>query len=115
MKTPVTRLLRGGLMASLFVLSGCGDAAKYLDPYKKPYVWRPTGAPTANLAAQLVNPRDLAIGRGASEGDAKEAVTAIDRVWQDRPKQTSVASSSAGTGGGAPGAGAGAGAGGGTN
>jgi type IV pilus biogenesis protein CpaD/CtpE len=78
-------LLCGGL-ATMMTLSGCGNTADYLDPYKKPYTWTPTGAATANLAAQLVNPRDLVAGRGAALGDGKEAGPAVDRVWQDHQK-----------------------------
>jgi type IV pilus biogenesis protein CpaD/CtpE len=102
-----THWLLGGLAISVLVLSGCDASNNYLDPYQKPYAWHPTGAPTANLAAQLVNPRDLAVGRGATDGDAKEATMAIERVWQDKGKSIIAA----GDGGGASAA-AGGGAGG---
>lgn len=89
------------MLASILLLTGCGNLASYLDPYQKPYTWRPTDAPTANLAAQLVNPRDLVSGRGSAEGDSKESEQAIERVWQDRPKP--IATSSGTSGGGATG------------
>jgi hypothetical protein len=96
-------LLRGGLAATVIALSGCDASKDYLEPYQKPYAWHPTGAPMGNLAAQLANPLDLAMGRGSTQGDAKEAGLAIERIWQDRPKPISSAS------GGAAGAGASAG------
>jgi type IV pilus biogenesis protein CpaD/CtpE len=104
-------LLCGGV-AMVMTLTGCGgDTANYLDPYTKPYAWHPTGAPTANLAAQLANPHDLVVGRGTNEGDSKEAAGAIERVWQDRPKP--IVSSNSG-GGSAASAGASAGSAGGS-
>jgi type IV pilus biogenesis protein CpaD/CtpE len=98
-----THRLLGGLAISMIVLSGCDASNNYLDPYQKPYAWHPTGAPTANLAAQLVDPRDLAMGRGAAEGDAKEATMAIDRIWQDKGKPLAAAGDSGGTSGAAGG------------
>jgi hypothetical protein len=87
-------LLRGGLMASIVALGGCGPGS-YLDPYQKPYAWHPTGAPEANIAAQLVNPRDLAVGRGTTEGDATVATQAIDRMRLDKMKPLAAASAGA--------------------
>lgn len=97
------RLLPGGLAISVIVLSGCGNLGDYLDPYKKPYAWHPTGAPDANIDAQLVNPLDRHVGRGAAEGDAKEATMAIRHVWEDTTKPIGSASTgevAAGTGSG---------------
>jgi type IV pilus biogenesis protein CpaD/CtpE len=91
-------LFRGGLVASVVMLGGCG-AGSYLDPYQKPYAWHPTGAPEANIAAQLDNPQDLVQGRGTTEGDAKEAAQAVELRWQDKAKALPAASSSS-TGGG---------------
>jgi len=105
-------LLHGGLAVSLLTLAGCGASSDYLDPYKKPYTWHPTGAPTANLAAQLVDPHDLVSGRGSTLGDSKESTAAIDRVWQDRPKALSAGSAGGATSSGASGATAGGGSGG---
>lgn len=104
--TRVRWALLGG--AAALALGGCGNSADYLDPYKKPYAWHPTGAPTANLAAQLVNPRDLAVGRGATEGDAKESTLAIEHVWQDHPKPLSTGQSAATGAASGPGASGGA-------
>jgi type IV pilus biogenesis protein CpaD/CtpE len=96
----VRELVRGGLAATLIALCGCDAKDNYLDPYQKPYAWYPTGAPTANLAAQVANPHDLAVGRGTADGDAKQTGLAIERVWQDHPKPI------VGAGGSAAGAGA---------
>jgi hypothetical protein len=90
-----------GLVILASALTGCAGA-NYLDPYEKPYTWHPTGAPAANLAAQLDNPRDLVAGRGGPEGDTTESSLAIERVWQDRPKQ--IAGASGGGSGGGTGA-----------
>lgn len=95
-----------GLVLLTSSMTGCAGG-NYLDPYEKPYVWRPTGAPTANLAAQLDNPRDLVSGRGGSEGDVKASSLAIERVWQDRPKQITDAAGASGGGTGASGSSAG--------
>ena len=43
----------------LGMLSGCSSR----DPYARDDVWYPTGAPAANIAAQVANPADLAGGR----------------------------------------------------
>jgi len=92
-------LLRGGMVVSMLLLGGCG-ADNYLDPYQKPYAWHPTGAPTANIAAQLADPHDLVLGRGTTGSDAVVAGQAIDRIWQDKPKPL-VAGGSTGPAGGA--------------
>lgn len=98
-------------MAAIIALAGCDASNNYLDPYQKPYVWHPTGAPMANVAAQLADPRDMIMGHGITAADAKQTGTAIDRVWQDRGKP--IASSGSGA---SPGASAGTGGGtGGTN
>ena len=96
-------LLHGGLMASVIVLSGCGGTSDYLDPYTKPYTWHPTGAPEANLAAQLVDPHDLVSGRGDTLGDSKQSTSAIERVWQDRPKSLTAGAAGGASSGGASG------------
>jgi hypothetical protein len=79
-------LLQGGLAISMIVLAGCGNSADYLDPYKKPFAWHPTGAAAANLAAQVVDPRDLVAGRGTSGQDARASTLAIQHIWLDTPK-----------------------------
>jgi hypothetical protein len=108
-------LLRGGLTVALIVLAGCGPNSDYLDPYKKPYTWHPTGAPAANIAAQLVDPHDLVAGRGTTTIDTQESTLEIQHIWLDTPKSFS-SGGSGGTGSaGSPGAsGAGPGASGGS-
>ena len=103
------RLLHGGLAVSLIALGGCGFGNS-LDPYRKSYVWRPTGAPEANIAAQLVNPQDLAIGRGTTVTDAAAPTLAIQHIWTDTPKSLTPGGGSGGGGGGS-GSGSGTGAG----
>lgn len=105
----------GGLMLATAVVTACAPGHDYLDPYQKPYTWHPTDAPTANLAAQLVNPRDLVMGHGDTEGDAKEATGAVERDWQDRVKQIGGGGSAGGPGASAGGAGASGSGAGGTN
>lgn len=99
-----------GMVALTASLGACGMGSNYLDPYEKPYTWHPTGAPTANLAAQLVNPHDLVSGRGGSEGDAKQSSLAIGHIWADNPKLLTGSSGGSGSGGGAAASGASAGA-----
>ena len=66
----------------LVLLSACGT----LEPYDRPYVWRPTGAYESNLAAMAVNPADLAYGRGTGPADGQIAAAAVDRLRYDRVK-----------------------------
>ena len=98
-------LLFGGLAISLIALSGCAGQ-NYLDPYQKPYTWHPTGAAAANLAAQVVDPRDLVAGRGTNIKDTQESTVAIQHIWADTPKPliTEGGSSSGGGSAGGPGA-----------
>ena len=99
-----------GMVALTASLGACGAGADYLDPYKKPYTWQPTGAPTANLAAQLVNPHDLVSGRGGPEGNAKASSLAIGRIWQDNLKTIASGPGDSGSGGGTGASGGGTGA-----
>jgi hypothetical protein len=96
-------LLCSALLVSLIALAGCGPNTDYLDPYKKPYAWHPTGAPAANIAAQLVDPHDLVAGRGTSREDTQASTLAIQHIWLDTPKSLT---SDGGGGGSAGGAGA---------
>lgn len=66
--------------------------------------WHMTGANAANLTAMAANPRDLIAGRRGRIGDARQAVGAIDHVWQDRPKPLLDATKSGSPVGGAGGA-----------
>jgi hypothetical protein len=98
-------LLYGGLAMSLIALSGCAGQ-NYLDPYQKPYTWHPTGAAAANLAAQVVDPRDLVAGRGTNVKDTPESTVAIQHIWADTLKALITEGGSSGGGGSAGGAGA---------
>lgn len=92
-------LLHGGLAASLIALAGCGGQ-NYLDPYEKPYAWHPTGAPAANIAAQVVDPRDLVAGRGTNTKDTQEFTLAIQHIWADAPKPLITQGGGSSSGGG---------------
>ena len=102
-------LLLVALAVPMGSLGGCSPS--YLDPYQKPYVWVPSGAPAANIAAQLVDPHDLVLGRSASEGDGRESAQAIDRVEQDKPKQLISQDMDTGSTAGSSGSGSGSGSG----
>lgn len=106
----------GALAASLIALAGCAGQ-NYLDPYQKPYTWHPTGAPAANIAAQVVDPHDLVAGRGSTREDTQESTVAVQHIWTDTPKpliSDGGGSSGGGSAGGAGASGAGAGASGGS-
>jgi hypothetical protein len=110
-------LLRGGLAVSLIVLAGCGANSDYLDPYKKPYAWHPSGAAAANLAAQVVDPHDLVAGHGTTVRGTQDSTMAIQHILLDTPKSISTesggggSSSGPGTSGSGPGASGGSAAG----
>jgi type IV pilus biogenesis protein CpaD/CtpE len=91
-------MTRISLALALLLLAGCEDA----DPYRRTDVWYPTGANAGNIAAMVANPHDLILGRGANQADARQAATAVDRVWQDRTKPLHSAAGGASPGGGAP-------------
>jgi hypothetical protein len=103
-------LLGGGLTIALIALAGCGANSDYLDPYKKPYTWHPTGAAAANLAAQVVDPHDLVAGRGTTVEDTQQSTVAIQHIWADTPKSFvgegggGGSAGGAGASGGSPGA-----------
>ena len=63
-------------------VAGCAEQ----DPYLRTDVWRPTGAPLANLAAQLADPHDLISGRSIGFTSAAAPVIAIGRIAHDQPK-----------------------------
>ena len=93
----------------LLLLAGCEDR----DPYRRTDVWYPSGVNAGNIAAMVANPSDLLRGRGVQRADGKEAVTAIDHVWQDKPKAlldpTGQQTGSSGSGGSGSGSGGGSG------
>ena len=78
----MSRLFKLALTGAVLTLAGCED----LDPYHRPYVWYPTGASQANLAAQVVNPDDLIRGRGVTRADGDLAAAAVIRAKQDKAK-----------------------------
>ncbi len=87
------------------LLGGCEDR----DPYRRTDVWYPSGVNAGNIAAMVVNPADLISGHGVQRSDGKEAVTAVNHIWQDRPKPlldvTAVGGGSSGNGSGSSGGG----------
>ena len=89
----------------LGLLGGCEDR----DPYRRTDVWYPSGVNAGNIAAMVANPADLISGHGVQRSDGKEAVTAVDRVWQDKPKPLLDPSGKQGGSGGSGGSGAGTG------
>ena len=99
----------GGAIAIVGMLAGCGR-----DPYERDDVWYPTGANNANLAAQIVNPRDLQVGRSDPKQMAAPQVKAVERINTDTPKALPIVSSSTTIGGGSGGGGGGTGGGGST-
>jgi len=66
----------------LGLLAGCEDR----DSYRRTDVWYPSGVNAGNIAAMVANPADLIHGRGVQRSDGKEAVTAVEHIWQDKPK-----------------------------
>jgi type IV pilus biogenesis protein CpaD/CtpE len=101
----MSKLIHAALVGAILTLAGCED----LDPYHRPYVWYPTGASEANLAAQVANPNDLIRGHGASSADGALAEAAVTRARQDKAKP--LLNPGAGSGGGGGGGGGGAGGG----
>ena len=95
-------------VASLVVLAGCMDR----DPYRRTDVWRPTGANSSNIAAQVANPNDLIRGQSGARATSAAQVLAVDRIVTDqaRPLNPSAPAGGGGGGGGGGGAGVGAGA-----
>ncbi len=100
------------ILASLSVLGGCMDR----DPYRRTDVWRPTGANSSNIAAQVANPNDLIRGQGGGRAGSGAQVLAVERVVTDqaRPLNPSAPaggggqSGNGGNGGGGAAAGVGA-------
>jgi hypothetical protein len=68
------------LLLALPVLGAC-DA---MDPYNRAGGWRPTAANEANLRSMVVQPADLAEGRGTTTAVGQNASSAIDRLRGDR-------------------------------
>lgn len=66
----------------LGLLGGCEDR----DPYRRTDVWYPSGVNAGNIAAMVANPADLIRGHGVQRSDGKQAVMAVEHIWQDKPK-----------------------------
>jgi|SwirhisoilCB3_FD_contig_31_10377651_length_1351_multi_2_in_0_out_0_2 type IV pilus biogenesis protein CpaD/CtpE len=90
-----------GAMVMLGLLAGCVDR----DPYRRTDVWYPSGTNAGNLAVMVANPNDLIRGHGEQKSDGKAAVTAVDRIWVDKPKTLPDATGAQGGSGGGAGAG----------
>ncbi len=61
------------LVAGSLSLTACNRN----DSYNRPYVWHPTHANDANLAAEVVNPQDLVVGEGDDTTDGAAVVPGI--------------------------------------
>lgn len=82
------------LLSALVGLAGCADR----DPYLRTDVWQPTGANAANIAAMVVNPRDLIAGRNAPTQSARASEMAVEHIWTGQLQP--LASSASGQGSG---------------
>ena len=94
--------------ASVMVLVGCMDR----DPYRRTDVWRPTGANSSNIAAQVANPNYLIRGQSGARATSAAQVLAVDRIVTDqaRPLNPSAPAGGGGGGSGSGGGGSGVGA-----
>ncbi len=99
MRKTFRRTLFAAVALSLLGLTAC----EQMDPLTKSYVWKPTNANAANIAAMAANPADLIVGRDSRSRRVVVESESIERVWTDKPRPLL-------TGGGGAGAGAGAGA-----
>ena len=93
-------------VASVLVLAGCMDR----DPYRRTDVWRPTGANSSNIAAQVANPNDLIRGQSGARATSAAQVLAVDRIVTDQARPLNPSAPAGGGGGGGGGGGAGVGA-----
>jgi len=93
-------------VASVLVLAGCMDR----DPYRRTDVWRPTGANSSNIAAQVANPNDLIRGQSGARATSAAQVLAVDRIVTDQARPLNPSAPAGGGGGGNGGGGAGVGA-----
>ena len=83
---------RACLAGLVLLLGGCAET----DPYRRIGAWQPNGANSLNLAAMLVQPRDLIRGRGTTGTPGVEATPAVTRFWAGRPAPLPTSSSQAG-------------------
>jgi hypothetical protein len=70
-----------GASLVLLTLAGCGD----LDPYRRDGMWQPEGTAYGNLAQEVVNPADLAVGRGSDETSGDRAAKAVQAYIKEGP------------------------------
>lgn len=82
----------------LLLLLGAGSlgGCTRLDTYNRPYVWHPSGANAANLAAMVARPADLQLGRGSDNTSAAAQAVAITPVEQNQAVSFGGASASGG-------------------
>ena len=99
--------LRRVILALPLLCLGCAQT----DPYLRPDLWAPDGAPQADLAAQVADPHDLIAGHGAA-APAQYGPQGVQRIWADHPKAlltttdaTTGSGSSSGSGSGTVGSG----------
>ena len=92
-------MTRTCLAVLALTIGGCVEA----DPYRRPDVWYPTGVNSGNIAAMVAKPRDMIVGRGVNETDARQAVGGIDRIWLDGPRVLPKADAAPAAGAAAPG------------
>jgi hypothetical protein len=67
---------------AVLACAGCG----FLDPYERVGVWHPRNANEGNLAAMVVDPHDLQVGKSSTTTDALMAAAAVDRLRHDKVK-----------------------------
>ena len=60
---------------TLLAMTGCS----VFDPYQREGTWRPSGAPNANIAAQIVRPSDLERGVAYAPVDSTMTAAAVTR------------------------------------
>jgi hypothetical protein len=90
----------------LFVMVAFAAGCANVEPYHRTDVWYPTGSNAGNIAAMAANPNDLIRGRSGQQGDARQAATAIDRIWEGHPKPLGIAGATPAPTGAAAGPGA---------
>lgn len=98
-KLPAAIASFAGIMALL--LAGCSNS----DPFAQPGTWHENDAPMQNVAAELVNPHDLVMGRESTTLTGTIAVSALGQALDQGSQGATGASkpsagSSAGTTGG---------------
>ena len=75
-------MVRSCGLAALTAILLAGCTGRELDPYDQAGMWQPEGVVQGNLAAMVVNPHDLILGRGTAAPSVKQASSAVDRLWK---------------------------------